>query len=98
MLTSVQVAQMYFSKKETTTMPLSKKQIKALLQYVAKAEHDAIDCDGCYGQVAEFSEAQLEGVEIPQALEAVELHLRQCICCKDEFESLIDGLHGLTSA
>jgi len=66
-------------------MPLSKEQIKALLKHVVRAEEDSIDCDGCYGQVAEFSEAQLEGAEIPQALEAVEVHLRQCGCCNDEF-------------
>lgn len=76
-------------------MPLSKNQIDALVKHIAKAEHDSIDCDGCYGRVAEFSEAQLEGAEIPQALKAVEVHLRQCICCEDEFESLLNGLKSL---
>lgn len=79
-------------------MPLSMKQIKDLLKHVAKAENDPIACDDCYVQVAEFSEAHLEGAEIPQALEAVEVHLQQCNCCKDEFDSLLDGLHDLSSA
>ena len=78
-------------------MPLSKKQIKALLQHIVKAEDDPIQCDDCYVQVAEFSEVHLKGAELPQALQAVEVHLQQCICCKDEFDSLLDGLHNMAS-
>ena len=54
-----------------------------------------MDCDGCYGKVAEFAEFQLTGAEIPEALRGVETHMRQCPCCKDEYEALLAGLHGL---
>ncbi len=76
-------------------MPLSKNQIHTLLKLTAKVEDDSIDCDGCYGSVAELSEVQEEGLKVPQALQAIEVHLRQCVCCKDEYESLRDGLKSL---
>jgi len=76
-------------------MPLSKNQINGLLKYVVNAEPDPMDCAGCYSNVAEFSDAYMMGEEIPQALQAVETHHRQCPCCRDEFESLLDGLRNL---
>ena len=79
-------------------MPLSNEQIKGLLNLVANVEPDSMNCDGCFGQVAEFAEMKLTGCEIPEALQDVETHMRQCPCCKDEYEALLLGLHGLDFA
>ena len=79
-------------------MPLSNEQISGLLNLVANVEPDAMNCDGCYGKVAEFAEIKLRGSEIPEALQDVETHMRQCPCCKDEYEALLNGLHGLDNA
>ena len=76
-------------------MPLSNDQIKGLLGLVANIESDSLDCDGCFGQVAEFAELKLTGAEIPEALRDVETHMRQCPCCKDEYQALLLGLQGL---
>ena len=76
-------------------MPLSNEQIKGLLGLVASVEPDSMDCDGCFGKVAEFAELKLKGAEIPEAFRDVETHMRQCPCCKDEFEALLMGLRGL---
>ena len=76
-------------------MPLSKEQIKKLLGLVATVEPDSMDCDDCYGRVAEFAEIKLKNSEIPEALQDVETHMRQCPCCHGEYEALLEGLHGL---
>lgn len=76
-------------------MSLSRKQIEKLLGMVSDTEPDALDCDGCYEQLAEFAEAQLTTRELPDALKAVETHLRQCGCCQDEYNTLLEGLRML---
>ena len=76
-------------------MPISKKQIDTLLGLISDTESDNLDCDGCFGQLAEFADAKLANQEIPVALQAVEQHLKQCTCCCDEFETLLEGLRGL---
>jgi len=40
----------------------------------------------------------MQGLEVSEALKAVEVHLRQCMCCKDEYESLKDGLVEMSTA
>ena len=49
-------------------------------------------------KVAEFAEIKLKGAEIPEAYHDVEIHMRQCPCCKGEFEALLQGLEGLSVA
>ncbi len=60
-----------------------------------QAEPDRLDCDGCYEQWEEFAELELNRREIPDALRAIEVHLRQCHCCRDEYEALLEGLRAL---
>ena len=76
-------------------MPLTNKQISNLLGMVASGEPDRLDCDGCFEQLAEFAEIHLTSREIPEALRAVETHLRQCACCREEFDALLEGLRAL---
>lgn len=79
-------------------MPLSNDQIKGLLNFVAEYEPDAIKCDCCFEKVAEFAELKLSGAEIPEAKRKIEIHLRQCPCCRDEYEALLAGIRGLEMA
>ena len=76
-------------------MPLTEEQIKQLLQMVAASQPDGLDCDGCYGQLAEFAESQLLDKNIPAALRTVETHLTHCACCQDEFNALLEGLRAI---
>lgn len=76
-------------------MPLSRIQIINLLESSAAAEPDELDCDGCFDHLAEFAEARLAEAEIPAALKAVETHLEQCVCCRDEFAALLEGLRAI---
>ncbi|EMI46859.1 hypothetical protein [Rhodopirellula sp. SWK7] len=78
-------------------MSLSKKQISTLLGLIGSTEPDATDCDGCYSHLAEFAELELAGSEVPEAFEAIQRHLEQCPCCKNEFDVLIEGLKALQS-
>ena len=76
-------------------MPLSKEQIASLLQTVSSATQDILDCDSCYRHIAEFADIELAGKEIPDALKSVETHLKQCKCCQDEYQTLLEGLRTL---
>ncbi len=73
-------------------MPISKEQISTLMSLITSSESDSLDCDGCFAQVSEFADIVLTNKEIPAALKSVENHLQQCMCCKDEFAALLDGL------
>lgn len=76
-------------------MSLSDEQISELVKLAATVEPDVLDCDGCFAHLAEFAELQVARREIPAALEAVEAHLRQCQCCRAEFEALMEALRNL---
>ncbi len=76
-------------------MPLSNEQIASLLGMINTAEQDDIDCDGCFEHLAQFAETRLANQDIPDALRTVEIHLRQCACCKDEYNALLEGLRVL---
>ena len=76
-------------------MALSKEQIQNLVGMVATVEADELDCDGCFGQIAEFAEYHLATQELPEAMWAVQVHLEQCLCCKDEFNALLKALRAL---
>ena len=76
-------------------MRLSNEQISKLLNLITSGEPDSLDCDGCFEQLSEFAEHQLADRDIPQALQAVEVHLKQCACCQGEFQALLDALRAL---
>jgi predicted anti-sigma-YlaC factor YlaD len=76
-------------------MSLSDEQISDLVKLAAGAETDPLDCDGCFAHLAEFAEFELAKKGIPEALRAVETHLRQCQCCQAEFEALLEALRTL---
>lgn len=78
-------------------MALSYQQISTLLEMVVSTHPDSLDCDGCFAQLAEFTEHRLAGRDLSEALRAVEIHLQQCPCCRDEYETLMTGLRALDS-
>ncbi len=73
-------------------MTLTNDQIQKLMQLVADATPDQLDCGGCLDQLAEFAETELAGKSIREALECVKVHLRNCPCCQDEYETLLAAL------
>lgn len=73
-------------------MSLSKEQIETLLKVVAITSDDGLDCDGCFGQVAEFAEAKLANNSLCDAMKLVAVHLENCPCCQDEFEALLAAM------
>lgn len=76
-------------------MKLSRVQTKTLLEIVASAKPDEIDCDGCFEHLAEFVEHELMGIQIPEALRKIQRHIDQCPCCSDEHQALLEGLRTL---
>ena len=74
---------------------LSKEQVGGLLGMIGSVQPDEMDCDGCFEQIADFAELHLAEKEIPKAMRAVEIHMQQCLCCKDEFNALLKGLKAI---
>ena len=67
-------------------MKITTKQIKTLLRFVAKTGDSEISCQTCEDQIAQFAETRLTGKEIPEALKAIEEHLRICPECSEELD------------
>lgn len=76
-------------------MPLTAKQLNALIGVIASTTSDSMDCDGCFDLIAEYAEVHLAGKPIPEALAAVEAHLLNCPCCEHELQALLEALRTL---
>lgn len=64
-------------------MKITDRQIKTLLGSLAKTTDDEISCQQCEDQIAQFVESQLAG-SLPNALRAIEEHLKICPECTEE--------------
>lgn len=73
-------------------MALSPEHIDKLLNTVLRVSPDGIDCDHCMGQLHAFVDRELQGKEIPEALDAVRKHLEICQECREEYEALLAAL------
>jgi len=74
-------------------MNLDAKQIAELIKLTATARsEDTIGCNGCFELMDQFAQAELEGRDVPEALEVVRVHLEQCKCCRDEYNALLTAL------
>lgn len=73
-------------------MTLSLEQIKTLLSIVATTSDDSLDCDDCFSKVAQFVEVELAGLDLCESMSLVKTHLKNCPCCKDEFEALLAAM------
>lgn len=68
---------------------LSRDQIQNLIGMIAATEDDSLTCDECFGRIGESVESNLEGKELPEEVkQKMESHMRQCSCCKDEYDSV----------
>ncbi len=67
-------------------------RVQSLLKSISTAVPDSLNCDGCFELIAQFAEAELQGVELNDLLEAVRIHLSQCPCCAYEYESLLEAI------
>ena len=79
-------------------MKLDAKQLTQLIQLTAAARsEDILGCDGCFELMDQLAQAELEGREVPRALEMVRIHLEQCKCCRDEYDALLTALRAIES-
>lgn len=79
-------------------MKLDVKQLAYLIQLTTAARsEDILGCDGCFELMDQLAQAELEGREVPRALEMVRIHLEQCKCCRDEYDALLTALREIES-
>ena len=69
-------------------MSLSEQQVRTGVQLAVTTTPDDMDCDGCFGQISEFAELHLANQPLSESMRLVDEHLKNCPCCKDEFEAL----------
>ena len=74
-------------------MKITDEQIKSLLGTIAEGKDEG-SCDSCVFQLAEFAESQLTGQEVPDALRAIEEHLKECSECSEELRFIKRALEG----
>lgn len=51
-------------------------------------ERNTLGCDGCFELMSQYADAMLEGIELDDAMQAVQIHLSECPCCRYEYEAL----------
>lgn len=76
-------------------MSLSKQQIDTLISLVINSTPDSLSCDGCLVNVAQFAETELMGTSLCESMLKVQDHLKNCPCCNDEYESLLEALKSI---
>lgn len=73
-------------------MPLSDRQVRALLVACRETRASEIDCEEFLAAMATFAEARAEGRELSAALAAVAAHERLCGNCHEECSALVELL------
>jgi predicted anti-sigma-YlaC factor YlaD len=73
-------------------MALSRENIEKLLNAVLRVSPGGVDCDRCMDEIHAFVERELQGKDIPKALDAVREHLEICQECREEYEALLAAL------
>lgn len=76
-------------------MPFSREELDGLMRLIGLTRDSEINCEQCAVLVAEFTERQLLGRPLSEALRAVEHHLSLCPECREEYESLQRALKDL---
>ncbi len=71
-------------------MPLSDRQLRALLLGCHETHEDEIDCEQFLTFLPEYAELRADDRAAPQALAKVEEHERLCANCREECGALIE--------
>jgi len=67
---------------------LTSQQIKGLVTAIGNTREHEFNCAECQCNISEFTERQLAGLPIDEALARVEQHLTVCAECREEFLAL----------
>ncbi|MDA1330612.1 MAG: hypothetical protein O3B43_06075 [Chloroflexi bacterium] len=69
--------------------------LKRVLRSIISTRNEELDCSGCFEQLEQFVERELEGMDVGEAMPLVRLHLDRCDGCCQEYEALLDALSGV---
>lgn len=73
-------------------MALTPEQLDALMGMLSKTRAEEATCEECAAQLAEFAEAHLSNLSIPERLEAIGHHLALCGECREVYEALLNAM------
>jgi hypothetical protein len=76
-------------------MNLKPDVLKKVIQSIAHAHPNELDCDTCFQQIDRFAELTLAGKPAEEALPLVQAHLDICHDCQEEFEALLAALKAI---
>lgn len=74
-------------------MKITSQQLTFLVTLMNDAnERDRLGCDECSELMAQFAESATSEREQDSILQAVQIHLEQCRCCRYEYEVFLMAL------
>jgi hypothetical protein len=76
-------------------MNLKPDVLKRLIQSIANAHENELNCDTCFEKIDTFAELTLAGKPAKEALPLVQEHLAHCHDCQEEFEALLAALKAI---
>jgi hypothetical protein len=79
---------------EELAVPLSDRQVRALLLACHETHDEEIDCEQFLTSLPEYAELRADDRALPQALAKVEEHERLCANCREECGALIGLIRG----
>jgi non-canonical (house-cleaning) NTP pyrophosphatase len=80
-------------------MKITKQHLNSLASLIRDVdERNTIGCDGCFELMSQYADAMLEGIELDDAMQAVQIHLSECPCCRYEYEALQAALEEVATA
>jgi len=70
-------------------MKITKQHLEVLGSLIQDVdERNSLGCDGCFDLLSRFADVTIEGVDLDDTMQAVKIHLSECICCRYEYEAL----------
>jgi hypothetical protein len=80
-------------------MKITKQHLESLGSLIRDVdERNTLGCDGCFELLSQYADAMLEGIELDDAMQAVQIHLSECPCCRYEYEALQAALAEVAAA
>lgn len=68
---------------------VEKSRLRTVVQYMLQSVDDDCDCDTCAKRLDCLAERIATGVPLEPGMEQLQLHLKNCDSCREEFDALV---------
>jgi hypothetical protein len=81
-----------------TSMALDAQALKKIIRLSLNIPTQPLGCDECLAYIDQYAETTLAGKKIPEMMQLIEEHLRDCPECEEELQALLVALRALGTA